>query len=401
MVKKLLTSDIPKFISILSNAYPSMDLHKPEIRDMYMKKFEEICKHTKEVKMYGCYREKELLGGMLIYDYKMNYCNHMIDVCGLGTVATDFIHKKEHVAKELVSYFIDYGKKNKKDFLLLYPFNVMFYSKFGFSPGEKMDLYRVKPAHFSTLKNKGILRYLEEPDTEEIIKFYNSFSRKVHGMILKTEMEKKAIFRNPEIRTVGFYGSDGNLCGYVRFSFRKENTGNWLKNSLVIREMLYLDITCLKSIFSFFASQKDQIEFVEFTTVDRDIWRLFEDVSYPGELLIPSVYHTSNIQGIGLMYRTCSVESVLKKFPVPSDFCIEFTVHDPLSGKDEIYTLGRNKKKVSVSMDLGSFSSWSIGSISLEKLVLLGKAVITGTYVMKDIQAFFSFLKPPLCTTSF
>ncbi|HNV06006.1 MAG TPA: GNAT family N-acetyltransferase, partial [Petrotogaceae bacterium] len=111
MIKKLLTADIPKFISIVSNAYPSMDAHKPEIRDIYMKKFEEICKHAKEVKVYGCYREKELLGGMLIYDYKMNYYNHMIDVCGLGTVATDFIHKKEHVAKELVSYFIDYGKK--------------------------------------------------------------------------------------------------------------------------------------------------------------------------------------------------------------------------------------------------------------------------------------------------
>jgi len=316
-------------------------------------------------------------------------------------VATDFIHKKEHVAKELVSYFIDYGKKNKKDFLLLYPFNVMFYSKFGFCPGEKMDLYRVKPAHFSILKSKGIMRYLEEPDTEDIVKFYNSFSQKVHGMILKTEMEKKAFFRNPEIRTVGFYDSEKNLCGYVRFSFRKENAGNWLKNSLVIREMIYSDTACLKSIFSFFASQKDQIEFVEFTTVDRDIWRLFEDIYYPGEVIIPSVYHNSNIQGVGLMYRVCSIESVLKKLPAPSDFCIEFIVHDPLSGKDEHFTLGSNKKKVSVSMDLGSFSSWSIGSISLEKLVYLGKAFITDSYALKELNAVFSFLKPPYCTTSF
>jgi len=53
----------------------------------------------------------------------------LLSLAALGYICTDFLHKKEKVAKNLISFFLEHYRKREVNMVMLYPFNIPFYKK--------------------------------------------------------------------------------------------------------------------------------------------------------------------------------------------------------------------------------------------------------------------------------
>ena len=103
------------------------------------------------------------------------------------------------------------------------------------------------------------------------------------------------------------YWADGQLQGYLLFSFEPVPNGNFLRNNIVVRTLLYENSVALRGLLAFLRTQADQIEAVVLNTQDEDFHLLLHDPRNGSHNLMPSVYHESNTQGVGIMYRVIDV----------------------------------------------------------------------------------------------
>jgi len=121
-IMKLKKSDMPAFVDILSDAYPSMKINTKEEKKKFIELLETRISKNPYTSMYACYKNKEILGGMILYDFRMNFMGKILDVGGVGMVATHFLHKKEHIAKNLIKNFIERYDSQGISMVSLYPF---------------------------------------------------------------------------------------------------------------------------------------------------------------------------------------------------------------------------------------------------------------------------------------
>ena len=55
---------------------------------------------------YGVFRDGKMVGIYRNFDFTMNVRGNLVPAGGLGMVAVDLTHKKEHIAKEIVESFL-------------------------------------------------------------------------------------------------------------------------------------------------------------------------------------------------------------------------------------------------------------------------------------------------------
>jgi predicted acetyltransferase len=138
LVKPMPESDLDKFAEIVSNAYPAFPLSSVEEMERFKKNMGETYEDDGRC-IYGLYRDGELLGGMIFYDFQVNLFSRMCPAGGLGLVAVDLLHKKEKVAKEMLEFFLDHYYGRDFPLTMLYPFRPDFYKKMGFGFGTKVN----------------------------------------------------------------------------------------------------------------------------------------------------------------------------------------------------------------------------------------------------------------------
>ena len=133
---------------------------------------------------------------------------------------------KEHVAKEMMTYFLRHYRERGVPIAILYPFRPDFYKKMGFGYGTKMNQYRVKPAALPKGPSRAHVRYLDKSDGDRqaVMDCYNRFLDGTHGLIAKSAYELKRLMENPNHRILG-YEKDGRIAGYLIFSFDKGDHG--------------------------------------------------------------------------------------------------------------------------------------------------------------------------------
>lgn len=102
-IRVLSADDFDAFARITVNAYPGMVTSSEEkVKERML----EVHREEPTVTFYGLFREGRLLGGMRLYDFKMNFLQARVAAGGVGGIAVDLLHKKEHVAKEMMSFFL-------------------------------------------------------------------------------------------------------------------------------------------------------------------------------------------------------------------------------------------------------------------------------------------------------
>jgi predicted acetyltransferase len=413
-IRQLSEADYDAFIAIAANAYPSFNIASEEDRQRMKQRFitrsQEPTNH-----FYGLYREGKLLGGMILYDFTMKLLSTMAQAGGVGLVAVDLLHKKEKVASELISYFLRHYKDRGAAMALLYPFRPDFYKKMGFGYGTKMNQYRVRPADFPKGPTKEHIAYLREEDKELLRDCYNRYLQKTNGLIEKSALELKSMFTNPELRIVGCK-EGGSVSGYMTFTFKQSGNASSFVNDIHVREFVYENRAALSELLTFLHTQSDQINRVVFNTQDEYFHYLLSDPRNGSDNLLPHVYHESNTQGVGIMYRVIDTAGIFKvlgdhnfggqscrlKLSIGDTFfqenagstVIHFESGRPRPGAGQDYD-------VEVRLDVSDFSSLLMGAVDFSSLYAYGRADISDPQYVDTVQRLFSTQQKPLCTTPF
>ncbi len=414
---------------IFANAYPGLKIVSLEERERLKERMLKVHQEEPAIDFYGLFRDGQLLGIMCFYDFSMNFLGARILAGGVGQVAVDLAHKKEHVAKEMMAYFLRHYRERGAPLVALYPFRPDFYRNMGFGYGTKMNQYCVKPSALPRSPSRArwpstaCIRYLTEEDKQALLDCHHRFVDRTHGMIEKTGREIKRLFGNPQHRIVG-YEADGQIQGYLVFTFDQGET--FILNDIHVQEFVYETREALSQLLTFLHTQADQIRHVYFRTQDEHFHHLLLDPRNDSGRLIPDVYHETNAQGVGLMYRVVDVPHIFdllaeRDFGAPgpgAQTCtLKLTVADTFLPENAGSTLLRLEgghlqrlddagphdvaHDVEVRLDIADFSSLLAGTVNFRSLYSYGLADISDVNYVDTVNRIFAVEQKPICTTSF
>ncbi|SFA77951.1 MULTISPECIES: enhanced intracellular survival protein Eis [unclassified Bacillus (in: firmicutes)] len=415
IIRKLTLAEIDQYAEIVINAYPGVMESSTDFKTRFIQSLKDIHEKVATIEFYGLFRDGKLIGGMRLHYYQMNLSSKIIDVGGVGLVAVDLLHKKEKVAKELITYFIDHFRNRGTSLVMLYPFRPDFYKKMGFGFGTRMNQYKIEPNSFPNEENKEGLVYLTESDLPHIRECYQTYAKNTHGAIMKTEFELERMLKNPVARIVG-YMNDSVLEGYLLFTFQKEREANFLLNNLEVKEFIYLNPTSLLKLSSFLHTQADQVNRVILNTQDQSLEFLLKDARNGTHNLIPSVYHETNTSGTGIMYRVADIEKFINEL---SDIqfgygnCkIKFSIQDSLISDQRLEVwisveegfmkvIEKCECEIEMDIDVSDFSSLLMGAVDPKSLYNYGKLKLNNAVHISTLMQLFINQKKPLCNTLF
>lgn len=412
-LRMLAPTDFDSAARIFGDAYPGLGIITEEDRQRFKLRALELHQKEPTAHFHGLFRDGDLLGIMCLYDFRMNFRQSRIHAGGVGQVAVALTHKKEHVAKEMMLYSLRHYLEKGVPLVTLYPFRPDFYRKMGFGYGAKLNEYRLKPSAFPRGPSKGHIRPLAIDDRAALVDCYNRVLGRTHGLIEKADRELQRLFANEQNRLVGFE-RDGRIEGYMVFTW--EQGEHFILNDIRIQEFIYESRDALSELLTFLHTQADQVRHVFVGTQDEYLHHLLLDPRNDTERLIPDVYHETNTQGVGLMYRVIDVPGMFQCL-TETDFggqscTLKLNITDSLlpenndstllrleSGRSQVASAGACDAEV--SLDIADFSSLIAGTATFRALHRYGLAEITEPALIDTVDRAFSVREKPICTTPF
>lgn len=410
-------ADFAAFANLVIDAYSgvfkrSYDSHQ-RLKDSLMN----VAQKEPAISFWGLFRalkgQKRLLGGMRLFDFKMNFLQTEVPVGAVGQVAVALEHRNAHVAKELMLFYLRHYRGQGTPLAALYPFRPDFYRNMGFGYGTKMSRYRLDPRALPFGPHRDRLRRLGPDDREGIRACYTRYTHRTHGMIHKIDHELDQLFDNGEQRIIG-YERDGQLRGYLVFTY--ERGGTFLTYDLHVRELIYETPEALSALLTFLRTQDDQIQRVVLRTQDCSFHHLFDDPRNDSDALISPVYHPTDLQGVGIMYRVIDVPrmfNLLRRRDFSGQTCrLQLRVQDTFLPENactihlafdhgRVQVLEGGPYDVAAETDIASFSSLLAGTVSFERLYFYSLAELSDPAYLPTLSQVFSVARQPMCTTSF
>ncbi|UFJ41493.1 GNAT family N-acetyltransferase [Brevibacillus humidisoli] len=414
-VRPLGEEDLERFVTITAQAYPGLRAFSGEARKRVSDRYQQIYHEHDHAVLYGYYQRDELLGGMILYDFTMNVLSVDMLAGGVGSVAVDLLHKKEKVAKELLSFFVRHYRQRGAAMTLLYPFRPDFYKQMGFGYGTRINQYKCKPAALPRKAVKQHLAYLSQEDMPDVLDCYHRYSRSRHGMIRRTAFDLMPYFRQPENVLVG-YRRKGVIRGYLIGQFQKRYDDHLLPNDLVVKELIYETPEALLELCTFLHTQADQVNRIVINTQDDSFHHLLQDPRNDREHIIPSVFHESSVSGVGLMYRVVDAArfySILDAHDFGGQTCkLKLTLRDSFLPENEgsiilhvndgrVTLVTEGEHDLEVRMDVSDFSPLVMGVVRFKQLYHYGLAELSDPRQLDVVDRFFRTEEKPVCMTSF
>ena len=414
MIKKIPLRDLDDFISIADNAYPGLGMISVQERQRMRQQLVMLSKDP-SIAHYGAYRGRRLVGGMLVYDFNMNFFSVNTLVGGVGFVAVDLLHKKEKVCRDLIVYFLNLYLRKKSSMVALYPFRPDFYRKMGFGYGTKLNLYRIRPEDLPSGSSREHLRFLAPGDRKAFKQCNDRFCKKHHGMFELKKHELLSFFKNPAAKTV-VYEKNNRILGYLSFVFKKASDENILKNYILIRRLIYESRDVLHELLAFLRTQSDQVPQVVFPTQDDMVHFLVKDPRDGSDNIIPLIAHQTNTQGIGIMYRVIDTRGIFRTLANHQfghqSYRLKLSIRDNFLKENDgslilEFNNGRFSTKkggnydVEVSLDVSDFSSLLVGSVDYRSLYQYGLTEISDQKYVDIVADTFRVEQKPICHTTF
>jgi predicted acetyltransferase len=176
---------------------------------------------------------------------------------------------------------------------------------------------------------------------------------------------------------------------------------------------------------NFLHTQADQIRHVFINTQDEYFHHLLLDPRNGTDRLIPDVYHETNAQGLGLMYRVVDVPRIFdllsgRDFGTPefgTQTCtVMLTIGDSFLPENAGSILLRFERghvqrldsvlhhaayDAEVRLNIADFSSLLAGTVNFWTLYRYGLADISDGSYVETINRLFAVEQKPMCTTGF
>lgn len=414
-IRKLKDKELPEAFALMGDAYPGIGMLTPDdrARRVEMWKSREA---DERVTFYGAFHDDTMLGVMRLHDYSMNVRGVMVPAGGVGAIAVHLLHKKEHVAKEIMEFYLEHYHQLDYPMAVLWPFRIDFYHNMGFGMGSRMFQYRLLPASLPRFSSRSHLRYLDEKDVPQIAACYNRYARTLSGLI----EEHRAVFANrlkfqKQLRVVG-YVDDGDLRGYMQFQFDPSVSKNFIKNDLEVTELVYESRDVLGELLEFLRTQADQINRIVFNTPEDEWYFLLSDVRDNTDRMIPSVNHQSHVAGVGIMYRVIDARKLFRRltdaqfgkdtltlnihisdsFFAPNHGAITVRFDD---GRPSVIEAANFDAEI--RLNVAEFSSMVMGAIRFRELVTYGLAEISNPDYVDRVDYLFATRYKPITLSAF
>ncbi|MEZ4593370.1 MAG: GNAT family N-acetyltransferase [Chloroflexota bacterium] len=402
------------YTTISINAYPGIRATDEAARRRFKERGQEM-NTDPIITVYGLFEAGEMRGSMRLYDFTMRLHGTDLLVGGLGGVGVDLLHKKERIAYDLVQWFQRHYQQKGAAMTVLYPFRPDFYKQMGYGYGRKLNQYHIPPASLPN-GNRQNVTFLDASHQQAFNDCYERVRQASNGLMIQPESTVKALFSpDSTLKKVGYW-ADGQLQGYLLFSFEPVPNGNFLRNNIVIRTLLYENSAALRGLLAFLRAQADQIEAVVLNTQDEDFHLLLHDPRNGSHNLMPGIYHESNVQGLGMMYRVIDVprlfdllaghnfggQTVTVQLNLRDSFWPECAGAWVLVAENGRITLNpAAKPDVEIGLDVAEFSSLLIGATTFRQLLAYGLADISDPAYTDAVQQMFYTPNKPICHTAF
>lgn len=413
-VHELPASDLAAFVDIAANAYPGLKLHAPDERSKLHERLLQAMSDDPITHMFGAYRGDTLVGGMRLFDFRVNVLSAKLSAGGVGFVAVDLLHKKEHVAKEMILAFLRHYREQGVPLAMLYPFRPDFYRQMGFGFVSRLNQYRIPPARLPRGRSKAHVRYATADDAAQLLACYTRYADRTHGMIERALPFFTQTLSNHEFKVI-VYERDAQIEGYFFSMFRVAHTDNMMKNDLVVSELVYEHSDALAELLTFLQTQADQLGAIIFYTQDEYFHHLVTDPRNGTDMLI-QLHHETNTQGIGLMYRVIDVPGIfaaLHEHNFGGQSCrLNLIIEDSFLPENAgsttiVFEQGRAQVQndaehdVVLRLDVADFSSLLVGAISFRRLYTYGRATLSDPQYVDQLQRLFAVDEKPICLTRF
>ena len=406
-------SEWDAYTNISVNAYPGIRATDEAARRRFKERGQQMSADP-IVTVLGLFEAGDMRGIMRFYDFTMRL--HGVDmlVGGVGGVGVDLLHKKERVAYDMIQYFQQYYRDKGAAMTALYPFRPDFYKQMGYGYGRKINQYRIPPASLPDGDRQNV-SYLDVSHKQAFNDCYQRIMDRSNGLMTQPEMTIDALFESVTMQKLGYW-ADGQLQGYLLFSFEPVPNGNFLRNNIVVRTLLYENSATLRGLLSFLRTQADQIEAVVLNTQDEDFHLLLHDPRNGSHNLMPSVYHESNTQGVGIMYRVIDVPRLFALLAGHNfggqTLTVQLNLRDSfwpdcdgkwvLMVENGRITLNQSATPdVEIGLDIAEFSSLIMGATTFRQLLTYGLADISDPAYADAVHALFYTPNKPICHTAF
>jgi len=404
VVKQMENNDYEAFAKITQSAYPGVYSDTPADKKEII---EILNKHESahDLIYIGAYIDDKLVGGMRFYTFEMNFHGQTIRASGIGSVAVDLLYKKRHVAQSLVEFASEHSKELSIPIITLYPFKASFYHNFGYGYGAPLHNYHVSPTDFKDFRIREGLSYLDTYDFDPLEACYNTFVENNHGMMYKSTIDKFRISRMDQGRIL-IFEEDEQITGYAIFSQAKIASDNVLRQKINVSEMVYNTPKALKALSSFFHSQKDQVEYIEIHTFDPQFYQFLcgiQHVSEPAQY--PLISHKINNTSLGMMYMSLDAAELIEWVEERVEEHLVFNIIYPKKGIEEqvVESFEINPghlERLELDFSVQSFTSWIMGTISLEQMYFQGNLDCALPQKLKTLDRKFN-LDAPQCLNTF
>ncbi len=417
IVRPLTADDVAAWTEIIGNAYPVMNLHIRETREAQAERIRQRL-DAPTVRWYGLFQDGALLGGMRLHDFQMTCFETPLLVGGVGMVAVDLAHKKEHVARDLIAFYLRHYRDRGAPLAILYPFRPDFYHAMGFGYGVKMNSYRIAPEALPARGDYSRVRALRDEDRASVVSLHNEIAARTHGMIALAPDAAPYYLAQPDLRLVGWYGPDGALRGYIAFAFELPDSHmNFVLQDIVVHELIYADSEALLGLLAFLRAQRDQARAIVLHTLSDGFHYLLTDPRNGSQRLTSQVYHESNTQGVGLMYRLLDVRRFFAALPNhrfgAETLTLRLTLRDSFLPEQDGGVVVRFEQgaahlepddapaDVELRLAVGDASALLMGCVSLRSLYDLGLVEVSDASAVSRLDALFRTERPPVCLTPF
>ncbi len=315
----------------------------------------------------------------------------------------------------MIRYFLDYYRQKGAGLVALYPFRPDFYHRMGFGYGVKMNRYSFRPEALPNAGRGATVDFLGQAHREEIAACYERYLERTNGLIAMPSYLLDALLNDTSSRIVG-YREDGRLRGYAVFRFEPAPGDNWLVNNILLRNLIYNDTAALMALLGFLRKQADQVARILYDTQDETFQYLLSDPRDGSGKLLAGLWHQTNTQGTGIMYRVIDVTALFRaladhdfggvsarvRFNLTDTFLPENAGSHLVTFSDGRATVGgRGAADVEVAFDIADFSSLVVGAVDFRRLHEYGRAAISDTAYVPVINRIFHIEQRPWCLTHF
>lgn len=409
--RPLTNHELEDYITIQLNAYPGVRMTREQLRERTAR-----TQADPIIGLVGLFDAGEMLGVMRLFDFTMQLHGAQLLVGGVGGVAVALDHKKEKVAYDMVQFFLRHYREKGACLTALYPFRADFYKQMGFGYGRKLNQYRFHPNQLPKRGTKANVSLLSSRDRYAFNACHQRVMARTNGMMEISPSYLDAFFSGDTVHVAGCWAGD-ELRGYIQFLFEPGQHRNLLSNQLVVRALVYEDTAVLYDLLAFLRSQADQIESIVLNTHEDDFHLLLTDPRNTGDLIFPTVYQESNIQGTGIMYRLIDVPRFFASLPdhsfggqtcrlkvqMADSFLPENAgewVLDVVDGRVQLLSAD-TPHDVTLALDVAEFSSLVTGSVELKTMLGYGLVELSDMAYVKTIHRLFYTDNKPICLTGF